>query len=187
MERRPALGIVVAYESAAWLHQFAVRSPRQHVLSIASEHSVPHALRGFRVTRMEGNLAVVDIRGLAVWRLETLIVLIGTRPRAFRDWPNIGEWLPAAVSQLDERAILEELQGRPRSAWMRTGYVLETGGGHRLASLLRDRAPAGSGPFYLGSRQAPGRYNTKWDVHDSALRYRHIQSTDGAASTSRQR
>lgn len=181
--RRPRFPVAVAYESSAWLHQLASRIPGRHVLAIPPEKSVPHALRDFRVTRMWGSLANEDIDRLPVWTLETLLVLIGARPSGFRDWPNLGDWLNTAVEGLDPHRLLNELADRPRSAWMRTGYLIETGGGQHLADEIREGAPPGSGPFYLGSRHAPGRYDRRWEVHDSILKYRPIKSSDSARLT----
>lgn len=176
--RRPGFPVAVAYESAAWLHQLASRAPRRHALAVSPAESVPHALRDFRVTRMWAKVAAETINDVPVWGTETLVVLIGARPLAFRDWPNIGEWLAAAAEQLEPRLLLHELDGRPRSAWMRTGYLLETARRHELAEQIRDLAPLGSGPFYLGSRHESGRYDRRWEVHDSTLRYRRVASSD---------
>lgn len=52
---------------------------------------------------------------------------------------------------------------------MRTGYLLEWAGNHDLADRIGEAAPAGSGPFYLGARDRPGRYSSKWQVMDSLL------------------
>jgi len=169
LARRPGFPVVVAYESAAWQHGLTSRSPSRHVVSIAGSESVPHALRDFRVTRVVSRLEPDHLRGLPVWRLESLLVMIGARPDGFRDWPNIGEWVATAVADLDPKVVLAELEGRPRAAWMRTGYLVEMGRGAAVAEVIRKSAPQGSGPIYLGRRDAAGRYQSKWEVYDSLL------------------
>lgn len=169
LKRRPDFPARVAYESAAWLHNLSERSPDRQVLSIPRPESVPHALRHFRVTRVQPALEAVDIRDLPVWRVESLIVLVGTRPAGFGDWPNLDAWWPGAVGQADSDAIMAELADRPASGWMRTGYLVERAGNQTLADRIHDTAPQGSGPFYLGPRDRPGRYNRKWRVKDSLL------------------
>ncbi|MEX0620685.1 MAG: type IV toxin-antitoxin system AbiEi family antitoxin [Acidimicrobiia bacterium] len=181
LARRPEFAVAVAYESSAWIHRLTSRIPAKHVLSIPQSESVPHALRDFRATRVQANLEPEQLQSLPVWRVESLVVLIGARPAAFRDWPNIDQWLDTAVGRVDPTLLLTELEGRPRSAWMRAGYLIETGGDTSLADRIRDDAPPGSGPFYLGPRDAPGRYNRKWQVHDSVLRYRHVGATGHAS------
>ncbi|MGH7572983.1 MAG: type IV toxin-antitoxin system AbiEi family antitoxin [Gemmatimonadota bacterium] len=167
----------MAYDSAAWLHKLSQRAPNRHVLAIPSGESLPHALRAFRVTRQWGSLDSIKIQGLPVWRMETLMVLIGAQPQSFRDWPNIGEWLSEACDRLEPELLLLELEGRPRSTWMRTGYILETGGGAAIADRLRELAPPGRGPFYLGSRDKGGRYDRRWEIMDSLL-YRSARKSD---------
>ncbi|MEX2624360.1 MAG: type IV toxin-antitoxin system AbiEi family antitoxin [Acidimicrobiia bacterium] len=179
LARRPDFPVMVAYESAAWVHRLTSRSPGKHVISIPGSESVPHALRGFRVTRVQSSLDPDQMRGLPVWPVESVLVLIGARPNAFRDWPNMREWLNTAVSRVDEQLLLAELQARPRATWMRTGYLIETGEAVSLADKIRDSAPPGTGPFYLGPRDAPGQYNRKWEVHDSVLRHRHPTTDPG--------
>ncbi|MGH7556889.1 MAG: type IV toxin-antitoxin system AbiEi family antitoxin [Gemmatimonadota bacterium] len=175
LSRRPGLPVAVAYDSAAWLHRLSQRVPTRHVLAIPSGENVPHALRMYRVTRQWGRLDFIEIQSLPVWRMETLITLIGAQPQSFRDWPNIGKWLSEACDRLEPRLLLSELERRPRSTWMRTGYILEAGGGIAIADHLRTLAPPGRGPFYLGSRDGSGRYDKKWEVMDSLLRFRRTR------------
>ncbi|MFQ5524314.1 MAG: type IV toxin-antitoxin system AbiEi family antitoxin [Acidimicrobiia bacterium] len=169
LARRRDFPAAVAYESAVWLHNLSDRSPDRHVLSIPKSESVPHSLRGFRVTRIQPVLDTVRIRNLPVWSLESLVVLIGARPTSFGDWPNLDSWFVGAARHADPEAIVSELAHRSRAAWMRTGYLLEWAANHDLADRIRSAAPAGSGPFYLGARDRPGHYSSKWQVMDSLL------------------
>lgn len=185
--RRPDLSVVVAYDSAAWVHGFARRVPERQVLAIAKETVAPPALRDFRFTRQTSRLDPMDMDGLPTWRIEALLVLMAAHPTSYRAWPNVTEWLAEASERIDQKLILEELSGRPLSAWARTGYLLETGGRHDAAEAVEKKAPTGKGPFYLGSRKSGGRHDRRWDVRDSILRFRDIHVEDsGAAADSAQ-
>lgn len=181
--RRPGLSAAIAYDSAAWIHGLAGRAPEKHVIAIPAQTVPPPALRDFRFTRQTSGLDPVDIDGLPTWRIETLLVLIGAHPTSYRAWPNVGEWLAEASEQIDQKLILEELKQRPRSAWVRTGYLLETGGRVDVAEAIENRAPEGKGPFYFGPRKSGGRHDRRWDVRDSVLRFRDIHVTDSGTAT----
>ncbi len=171
--RRPRLRVAVAYESAAWLHGLARRPPERDVLAMPSGVKPPPALQRFRITRHWGRLDPAIIDNLPVWRIETLVVLMGEYPMAFRSWPTVGEWLSEAATRVGRDLVLRELVGRRRSTWARTGYILETGGRYDLGELLSEHVPARSaGPVYLGSRRSPGRYDRRWNVRDSILGHR---------------
>lgn len=169
LSRRSDLPVVVAEESAAWLHGLAARQPQRHVLAAPPHLELPPALDGFRVVRERAMLAAVEVAGLPVWPIESLLVLIGVRPASYRDWPNVGEWLVEAVGRIDEAAIGNELQGRKRSTWSRVAYLISRGGRDAFGQALLAEAPPGTGPFYLGPRGRRGRYDARYAVIDSAL------------------
>jgi hypothetical protein len=158
----------VAYESAAWLHNLAQRSPEVEVIAIKPTVNPPPALKVFRITRMWGQLPPIWMNELPVWGLETLLVLMGERPMAFRAWPTVMEWLAEAVSRVDQDTLFKELQGRRLPTWARTGYLLELGGREDIGeSIQRKVKLSRRGPFYLGRRTSFGRYDKRWDVIDS--------------------
>lgn len=167
--RRPDLPVAVAYESAAWLNKLSQRPPARHVIAVPSGESVPRALADLRITRNWAHLDPIVIDDLPVWRIESLIALIGKSPLAFRDWPNIREWLPEAIARTGPGLLVEELEGRLTAAWARTGYLVATANGEDLAQRIRSAMPRAHGPFYLGRRDAPGRYDKTWEVVDSLL------------------
>lgn len=181
--RRPELSVAVAYDSTAWVHGLAQRVPERHVLAFPSQTVAPPALRDFRFTRQTGRLDPVDLDGLPTWRIETLLVLMGAHPTSYRAWPTVGEWLAEASEKIDQKLVLDELIQRPRSAWARTGYLLETGGQVDIAEAIEKRAPKGKGPFYLGPRKSGGRHDRRWDVRDSVLRFRDIHAADSGTGT----
>lgn len=172
LSHRPNLRVTVAYESAAWLLELARRVPERQVIAVPSSIAPPPALRDFRITRMLGHLEPTHIDELPVWRVETLIALMGARPSAYRAWPTVMEWLPEAAQRVTGDMLFKELTGRNKPALARSGYILELGGrvdlGNRIKELME---PQGRGPFYLGNRNAPGKYSKRWDVRDSVLAY----------------
>jgi len=175
---RPDLPAAIAYDSAAWLHGFARRPPDKDVLSIPSHIVPPPALRGFRITHLQGQIDPVQIDELPIWSVETLIVLMGERPMSYRAWPTVMEWLREATSRVDYDLILKELSGRGSATWARTGYILEAGGRKDLGEKIHQQLdPSRKGPFYLGPRNSPGKVDRRWDVRDSILIYRDIPNS----------
>ena len=91
---------------------------------------------------------------------------MGTRPGKYHDWANVGEWLRPAVRQVAASDLARELEHRPRSAWARTSYLVDTGGQDEVARALLSEAPPGKGPYYLGDRNG-GRYINPFEVVDT--------------------
>ena len=167
---RPELPVSIAYDSAAWLHGLARRPPGREVISLPSRIVPPPSLREFRITRGRGRLKPISLDDLPTWRVETLLVLMGERPSAFRAWPTVVEWLAEAVERLDSDLVLRELADRGVPTWARTGYLLDCGGGGELAGrILDEMPPRGTGPYYLGRRGVPGVFSNRWNVRDSVL------------------
>src|SRR5579872_849366 len=109
LRRRPELPLVLAYDSAAFLHGFGARIPNRHVLAVQGRRKIPSALSDFRVVRTVNVLNPVTIDGLPVWSVATLLVKIATAPHFFRDWPNAMEWLPEAFARVDIADLEQEL------------------------------------------------------------------------------
>ncbi|MEA1978738.1 MAG: type IV toxin-antitoxin system AbiEi family antitoxin [Chloroflexota bacterium] len=176
---RKELQVAVAYESAAWLHGFSRHPPEKDVISLPSEIDPPPALKGFRITHIQGQSDPVQIDQLPIWSVETLIVLMGDRPMSYRAWPTVMEWLGEATSRADYGLILKELSGRGTATWARTGYILEAGGRDDFGEKIRQQLdPSRKGPFYLGPRNSPGKVDKRWDVRDSILLYRSIPKSN---------
>ncbi len=179
IHHRPELPVAVAYESAAWLHGLARRPPEKEVIAIPADINPPPALTGFRITRMRGQIDPVNIDQLPIWSIETLIVLMGERPMAYRAWPTVMEWLREATSRVDYDLILKELSGRRIPTWARTGYILEAGGRQDIGEQIHQKSqPSRQGPFYLGPRRSPGKVDKRWDVRDSILLYRESPNSN---------
>lgn len=170
LKHRPAFPVAIAFESAAFLHGLAQRLPQKEVIAIPSNISTPKTLKTFRITRIWGNLERIWINELPMWGIETLLVLMATRPTSYKAWPNVNEWLEDAVKKINDDLVFKELDGRPRSTWARTGYLVENGGRFDLGGKIYEKIQSfKKGPYYLGPRRLQGKYNQRWDIVDSLL------------------
>ena len=157
----------VAAESAAYLLGLAARRPDREVVGAPADVRTPKALRDLRVVHWTPRVEFIVKDGLPVWSVTTLLAFMAAKPGGFRDWPNVGEWIVQAAVVTPVEAIAEELSGHPRAAWARAAYLLEGGAQSDDAAHLMERAPSGTGPFYLGRRAVSGRYDGRFDVVDS--------------------
>jgi hypothetical protein len=167
LARRPSLPLSVAAESAAYLLGLVSRRPDVEVICAPDGVRLPKALSDMRLVRWTPKVRFIVREGLPIWSVDTLLVFIGAKPSAYRDWPNVGEWLRPAVGRANTQSIEEELQGRSRGAWARVAYLLSKGGKELEALHLLDSAPPGTGPFYLGRKSGSGRYDARFDVVDA--------------------
>lgn len=176
IELRAALAVdagfqgALAMESASVALGLAGRVPDREVLWVPPEHRAPKSFGDWRVVRLpvrDDGIASVD--GLPTWRVETLLSGMARRPDGFHDWPNVGEWLARAVSEVDVESIARSLEGAPRAAWQRASYLLAMGGNEAAGFEVIEHAPIGRGPAYLGPRQRKGRFDRRFEMVDSVL------------------
>jgi hypothetical protein len=167
LARRQETGFAVAAESAAYLLSYASRRPDREVVSVPAGLIVPPALRAYRVVRWRARAPLLEREGLPIWGASTLVAGMAARPSSFRDWPNAGEWLSRAAADASFDGLRLELEERPRSEWARAAYLLAVGDQSDTADALIAAAPRGSGPYYLGPRDRPGRHARAFDVIDS--------------------
>ena len=176
IELRAALAVdpefqgALAMESATVARGLAGRVPDREVLWMPPGHRAPKSFGDWRVVRLpvrDDRIAYVD--GLPTWRVETLLGGMARRPDGFHDWPNVGEWLTRAVSQVDAESVARSLEGAPRAAWQRASYLLAMGGEEAAGFELFEHAPLGRGPAYLGPRQRKGKFDRRFEVVDSVL------------------
>ena len=167
LARNPEAPYVVAAESAAYAHGLASRPPDREVIGAPAGARPPRALRGFRLVHWTPRQECEPKDMLPTWPITTLLAFMATRPALYRDWPNVGEWLRRAASATSVAGLLDELDGCARSAWARAAYLLEAGAQTERARDVLARAPGGSGPYYLGPRDRPGRHVARFDIIDS--------------------
>lgn len=157
-------------ESAAVALSLSGRVPDKEVLWLPPDHRLPKSLNDWRAVRFDmPSNGVTVVNGLPIWTVESLVVGMALRPDSFKDWPNVGEWLPRATSQLDPARLIERLAVAPRSAWQRAGYLMAMGSSEAIGLLILDAAPPGRGPTYLGPRHVPGKSDQRFDLIDSVL------------------
>jgi len=167
LKRDPAAPYAVAAESAAYQLGLSSRRPERDVIGAPPGARLPRALEAFRLVKWSPSVPLVPWDGLPIWSVETLIGFMASKPSGYQDWQNVGEWITQAVRTLSADALVSELAGLPRSAWARAAYLLEEGGRPDLAADFIESAPAGSGPYYLGARESPGKYSATYGVVDS--------------------
>jgi hypothetical protein len=167
LHKDPAAPFSVGAESAAYLLGYAGRRPAVEVIAAPPTVRVPPALRDYRLARWSAHDAPRSRDALPVWSASTLLAFMAARPAAYHDWPNVGEWLGAAVADASEDSLKSELAERPRSAWARAAYLVARGGRRDTAEALIAAAPPGRGPYYLGDRSRPGNRDPVFDVVDS--------------------
>src|SRR5665648_315341 len=102
LHRDPGLPLAIASESAAFLLGYSSRVPAKEVVAVPRDVSVPPALRKGRVIRWDGPCKTAEVYGLPVWTVDTLLVAMSSRPSAYHDWPNVGEWLSVAARDANQ-------------------------------------------------------------------------------------
>lgn len=167
LARNPDAPYAAAGESAAYLLGHAGRRPQQECIGAPPGARLPKSLCASRVVHWAPASPYVIRDGLPTWSPATLIAFMASRPAAYHDWPNVGEWLRQAASAISPTDLVRELEGRSAGSWMRAAYLMDRGGQQTSAEELMRHAPPRSGPYYLGDRAAPGRYSRVYDVVDS--------------------
>ncbi len=167
LARDPDAPYAVAAESAAYMLGLSARRPEPECASAPPDARSPKSLSAMRLVRWKPSTPLLGREGLPVWAPVTLIAFMATRPAAYHDWPNAGDWLPRAVDDVGVDALARELEGRSTGSWARAGYLLHRAGAGERAAGLMTCAPRGKGPHYLGDRSVKGRYDREFDVVDS--------------------
>jgi len=173
LARRPEAPFSVAAESAAYLLGLATRRPIREIIGAPPGATIPPALRDYRGVRWSPRSATVERDALPVWSVAALLAFMAVRPNGYRDWPNVGDWIADAAAQVTVGDLRIELEGRPRSAWARTAYLLHRGRATQTAREVFAIAPSGHGPYYLGPRRDGGRCEPSFEVIHST----HIEAT----------
>lgn len=145
------LGPHMLPEHEGWTaRSFAARwslPPREAVPAAFSE-----PMRQGLVVRWAAQAPPLWAGGLVpVWRYDTEIVFMAARPGRYPlDEMHDYLWELAHASTAEN--LLAELEGRPRSVWMRTCLLLRYGCRRGLADVLLAAAPSGKGPYFFAPR-----------------------------------
>ncbi|WP_419850206.1 type IV toxin-antitoxin system AbiEi family antitoxin [Candidatus Poriferisocius sp.] len=137
-------------EVRGWL-----RRPTSPAIGFPDEARLPRSLSEYSVLRWQPRIPLDTLHGLPVWKPETLLAYMGTRPGRF-PWTDIAEWLWEACEGVDPALIAAELEGRPPGAWARTAYLIHRGEQPDIAAAVVSLGPPlDNGPYYFG-RGVPG-------------------------------
>ena len=173
LSTHPDTPAVIAGKSVAQVHGWLRRGTARSI-GCPSNHKVPRCLSGYRVCRWEPLIPVDVVSGLPIWKPETMLVFMASQPSQF-SWADIAEWLWEACDSIDTGLLGGELEGRPRSAWAKTAYLIDAGGRGDIADALLDTAPDEStGPYVLGHQErAAGRfiYPPQWSPKFQIMDY----------------
>lgn len=154
----------LASQTAAWALGLADRVPA--VLDAAFERMPASTPDGVNASTYRPNIPTVKAKGVATLAPESIVVHLAQRPSSVRSWRGVAEWLPDVAYELEAPALLNELQGRPRSVAARTGYLLQgmrpdVADAVMEASPPRSKVRFGTGPAI--------RNDERWQVSDAAL------------------
>ncbi|HEY5087263.1 MAG TPA: type IV toxin-antitoxin system AbiEi family antitoxin [Gemmatimonadaceae bacterium] len=171
LARRPDFPGQLAYESAAWIHGLLDRQPVHHVLSMPAGVPAPPSIKGdYRIVHWLPKAPPVHIDGLPVWSIESLLVAMTAHPTSYRDWPNVLDWLPHAVSKLSHENLERELKGQPQSVRTKLAYLLKRANADRQLLSLIDPPSARRRPLiYFGPRTRVAHAVKEYNLRDSLL------------------
>ncbi len=152
LSTHPSTPAVIAGKSVAQVHDW-LRRGTAHSIGCPNNYKVPRCLSGYRLCRWEPRIAVDVTWGLPMWKPETMLVFMASQPSQF-SWADIAEWLWEACDSIDADLVVAELDGRPRSAWMKTAYLINEGQRADVADAILGAAPnEDTGPYVLGHRE----------------------------------
>ena len=175
LRTHPDTPAAIAGKSVAQIHGW-LRRGAAPTIGCPPRHKLPRCLNDYRVCRWEPRIPLDVLEGLPVWKPETLLVFMASQPSQFQ-WDDISEWLWEACDRIDKDLLRSELNGRPRSAWAKTAYLIDAGHRPDTADDLMNAAPAeDTGPYVLGHREKhsgrfayPPAWSSKFNVTDYLL------------------
>lgn len=165
--RHPQALCGLTFQAAAWAHGFADRVPARPEVAAAEAlvaRRLPDDVDG---SVFAPALGYVEVRGVPVLAVESVIVHMCAKPVAVRSWASAAEWLPDLAAESDPGRIEQELAGRPNTVVARTGYLLQ-GLRPDIAARLAAKA-AFVGRAWFGGRGVALRRDSRWQVADTLL------------------
>jgi hypothetical protein len=170
---RPNLGLALAFDKAAMLHELCPWAVRDDSALVAPRGvRRPAALSGFRWVTIDlpaGGITVVG--GVPVVTVDALLYSVAARPVGVSDWKTARTWLQAAADRVTPD-LVGMLDGSPAATGARLAYLLALFGREDLATEVVNRSPDPSGPVHLGPRSARGAYDPRFNVVDTSWRTR---------------
>ena len=160
----PSERFALASQTAAWALGLADRVPAS--LDAAFERMPASTPQGARTSAYRPNIPTIPAKGLDSLAPESIVVHMAQRPSAIRSWQGVAEWLPDVAYELDAGNVLAELEGRPRSAAARTGYLLQGMRPDVADAIMATFPPRSKVRFGTGPTT---RNDEMWQVSDRVL------------------
>jgi hypothetical protein len=178
---RPNLGVALAFDKAAMVHELYPWEPTEDGALVAARGARrPTALSGFRWITIDLPAGGITLEsGVPVVTIDALLYTVAARPVGVSDWKAAGAWLDEAV-QLATPGLLGLVEGSPAATGARLAYLLALFGRDDVAAQVLQRCPEPSGPVHLGPRSAQGRYCPRFNVVDTVLALSMPSRTAGA-------
>jgi predicted transcriptional regulator of viral defense system len=159
--------IVVALQSALWLHGLAERAPNRPEVAVPVGVIPPEAIkRRMRVVRFSHRLEPVDIEAVPVHRPASVLAHLATRPGDVHGWAIFGDAFVDLAARSPLAELEEELSGRPSTVRPRLAYLL-SGVAPQLADQLQPTTPGNL--TWLGAQRVSLRFDKRFNVADSLL------------------
>ena len=167
LRTRPDTPAAIAGHSAMEVRQWLKR-PTEPTIGMPPHQLVPRCLQGYSLLRWTPRAPLDVIEDLPVWSPATLVGYMSAWPAKF-SFEDVGEWLDLVCGAVDWDGLMAELDGRPRSVWMKAAFIVSRGDQHQMSSELLKLAPAGAGgPYKLGvpTRRWRGKSYPQFDIVD---------------------
>ena len=161
---RPDKQFALSSQTAAWALGLADRVPA--ILDAAFEHAPASVPEGVRATTYRPNVPTTVAKGISTLVPESIVVHMAQRPSAVRSWQGVAEWLPDVAYELDASVVLKELEDRPRSVAIRTGYILQGMRPDVADAIMEHCPPRSKTRFGTGAAK---RNDERWQVSASTL------------------
>jgi predicted transcriptional regulator of viral defense system len=159
--------VVVALQSALWLHGIAERAPDRHELAAPVGATVPGSIkRRMRVVHFSSQLPAADIDHLPVHQAGTILIHLATRPGDVRGWATFADALPELVARSPVDDLERELKGRPSTVRPRLAYLL-SGVAPAVADRLQPARP--QAVTWFGRSRTSRRFDKRFNVADGLL------------------
>ena len=167
LRTHPDTPAAIAGHSAMAVRQWLKR-PTERTIAMPPQELVPRCLQEYSLLRWSPRAPLDVIDDLPVWSPATLLAHMSTWP-AKCSFEDVGEWLDLVCEAVCWDGLMAELDGRPRSVWMKAALMMWRGEQHQLSSDLLRLAPTGAkGPYKLGipARRWPGKSYPQFDIVD---------------------
>ncbi|GAB3633030.1 hypothetical protein GCM10027421_23830 [Microbacterium shaanxiense] len=164
---RPDARCALTFQAAAWAHGVADRVPTRLEVAASTSALARELPPQLLAATFDPNLNYEVLRGVPVLAAESVVVHMASRPQAVRSWSSALEWLPELARTLIAERLGDEINGRPTSVRVRTGYLLQGMRPDLAATIHSDTRFTGK--TWFGPRSPLRRHDASWQVADTLL------------------